>query len=148
MDLRDAEIDKAKRRYAATERLFSAAGVPQVREHDGGAEVEFVAGDASKLAGVGQIPSQFDVVFIRHQNVWHDRLAWRKIYAFALGALGESGLLVITSYFDREHLIALELVKLLGGEVVVSLRNPRTVELDAPGKSADRHLAVIRRRRE
>jgi len=26
------------------------------------------------------------------------------------------------------------------------VKNPRRVELDAPGKSADRHLAVIRRK--
>ena len=34
MDLRHAEIDKARRRYAATERMFAAAGVRQIRRRD------------------------------------------------------------------------------------------------------------------
>lgn len=149
MDLRGQEIEKAKRRYAATEEIFRGAGLPLLRETGdaAAAEVEFFADDATRLVGYKETPAAFDVVFIRHQNVWNDRLAWRKIYAFALGAVEEEGgLMVITSYFDREHLIALELVKMLGGEVLVSVRNPRTVELDAPGKSADRHLAVVRRK--
>jgi SAM-dependent methyltransferase len=146
MDLRDAEIDKAKRRYAATERLFRAAGLPSVRQQDGGAEVEFVAGDASKLAGVGQIPSQFDVVFIRHQNLWHDRPTWQRIYEFALSRIADEGLLIITSYFDREHVLALELLRALDGEVLVSEQNPDSRELPTEGKSIDRHVAAIARR--
>ena len=143
MDLRDAEIDKARRRYAATERLFRAAGVPGIRAQDGGSSIEFVAGDASKLAGYGQIPAQFDVVFIRHQNLWHDRATWQRIYEFALGRIAGDGLLVITSYFDREHLLALDLLRALGGVVLVSERNPDSRELDYPGKSIDRHVAAI-----
>lgn len=143
MDLRDAEIDKARRRYSATERLFSGAGVPPVRVQDGGASIEFVAGDASKLVGVGQIPASFDVVFIRHQNLWHDRPTWQRIYEFALNRIADDGLLVITSYFDREHLLALELVRALGGKVLLSERNPDSRELDYPGKSIDRHVAAI-----
>ena len=145
MDLRDAEVDKAKRRYAATERLFRSAGLPTVgaRSAEGKDAVEFVAGDASKLAGVGQIPAQFDVVFIRHQNLWHDRPTWQRIYEFALNHIADDGLLVITSYFDREHLLALELLKVLGGDILVSERNPKSRELDYPGKSIDRHVAAI-----
>lgn len=145
MDLRDAEIDKARRRYAATERLFRAAGVPPVREQDGGGEVEFVAGDASKLAGVGQIPPAFDVVFIRHQNLWHDRPTWQRIYEFALSRIADGGLLVITSYFDREHVLALELLQALGGVVLASEQNRDSRELGTEGKSIDRHVAAIAR---
>lgn len=145
MDLRDAEIDKAKRRYAATEKLFNAAGVPTIKAQDGGANVEFLAGDATKLAGFGQIPAQFDVVFIRHQNLWHDRPTWQRIYEFALSRIADDGLLVITSYFDREHVLALELIRALGGDVLVSLQNPDSRELSTEGKSIDRHVAAIAR---
>ncbi len=143
MDLRDAEIDKARRRYSATESLFRRAGVPPVRGRDGGASVEFVAGDASKLAGVGQIPANFDVVFIRHQNLWHDRPTWQRIFEFALARIADDGLLLITSYFDREHLLAMALLKALGGRVLVSERNPASRELDCAGKSIDRHVAAV-----
>lgn len=146
IDLRDAEIDKAKRRYAATERLFRGAGVPAIREQDQGSSVEFVAGDASKLVGLSQIPQQFDVVFIRHQNLWHDRPTWQRIYEFALSRIADGGLLVITSYFDREHVLALELIRALGGDVLVSEQNAESRELDTPGKSIDRHVAAIVRK--
>ncbi|MEM7013185.1 MAG: hypothetical protein AAF585_17065, partial [Verrucomicrobiota bacterium] len=115
MDLRDREIDKARRRYSATEQLFRKAGLPGIREEDEGNSVEFVADDATHLVGYGQIPVQFDVVFIRHQNLWHDRDVWQRIYEFALARIEpENGFLMITSYFDREHLMALELLKKLG----------------------------------
>lgn len=147
LDLRDHEIDRARRRYAMTERLFRGLGLPLVAESPDSAspEIEFVADDALHLAGYGQIPSAFDIIFIRHQNVWHDRAIWRKIFSFALDRIEEAGMIVITSYFDREHMIALDLFRQLGGTIVATEANPRREELDYPGKSCDRHLAVIRR---
>ncbi len=144
IDLRDAEIDKAKRRYALTEKIFREAGLPDVREFSENFKgVEFIADDAINLAGYGQIPSQFNVIFIRHQNLWHDRSTWQRIYDFALSRLTDDGILVITSYFDREHFLALELIKMLGGNVLVSERNHFSRELSYPGKSIDRHVAAI-----
>lgn len=147
MDVRDREVETARRRYAATEAAFRRLGVPQLRgETDSdGTGVEFVADDATKLAGYREIPREYDLIFLRHQNVWHDREIWRRIYEFALARLPEHGYLVITSYFDREHLIALDLLKTLGAEVIASLENPRSRALDYPGKSVDRHLAALRR---
>lgn len=142
MDLRDREIDKAKRRYAAAEALFRNAGVPTIRPKEN--TIEFVADDATRLVGYGQIPSQFDVVFMRHQNLWNGLATWRRIYAFALERIAtDGGTLIITSYFDQEHLQALELLRSLGGTVLVSEHNPHSRELDCPGKSVDRHVAAI-----
>lgn len=144
MDLRDHAIDKAKRRYASTEALFRKAGIPGIRQLDEANSVEFVADNAIHLAGYGQIPQEFDVIFIRHQNLWHDRMVWKEIYQFALKQIEpENGLLIITSYFDREHLLALDLLKTLGGEVLFTEANPNTRELSYPGKSIDRHVAAI-----
>lgn len=144
MDLRDREIDKAKRRYSMTEALFQKAGIPGVKETDEQNTVEFVADDATHLVGYGQVPNRFDVIFIRHQNLWHDREVWRKIYEFVINRLDpENGVLFITSYFDREHILALEMIRSLGGKVVFSEQNPNTRELDYPGKSTDRHVAAI-----
>lgn len=146
IDLRDAEIDKAKRRYALTEKIFRNAGLPDVRGLSASSKsVEFIADDAIHLAGYGQIPSQFNVIFIRHQNLWHDRSTWQRIYDFALSRLTDDGILIITSYFDREHDLALELIKMLGGNVLVSERNHLSRELSYPGKSIDRHVAAISR---
>lgn len=146
IDLRDAEVDKAKRRYALTEKIFRKVSLPNVRELSTSAQsVEFIADDAIHLAGYGQIPSQFNVIFIRHQNLWHDRSTWQRIYDFALSRLTDDGILIITSYFDREHYLALELLKMLGGNVLVSERNHLSRELSYPGKSIDRHVAAISR---
>jgi SAM-dependent methyltransferase len=145
MDLRHAEIDKARRRYAATERMFEAAGITKIRRRDEGSDVEFIADDATSLVGYGEIPEHYDVVFIRHQNLWHDRATWLRIFEFSLTRIADNGLLLITSYFDREHLLALELIKSLGGEVLVSERNLSSRELGYPGKSVDRHVAAIAR---
>ena len=144
VDLRDAEIDKAKRRYAATESIFKSAIDPKIVSSGESAQrVEFIADNAVNLSKYGQIPSKFDVVFIRHQNLWHDRATWQKIYDYALNSLSNTGVLIITSYFDREHLLALELIKLLGGKIIATERNERSRQLDYPGKSIDRHVAAI-----
>jgi len=144
MDVRDREVETANRRYEATENVFRKLGVPKLRGDEGEGEAQFIADDATKLGGYREIPREFDLIFLRHQNVWHDRDIWRRIYEFALARLPAHGYLIITSYFDREHLIALDLLKTLGAEVVVSLENPNSRALDYPGKSVDRHLAAFR----
>ena len=40
-------------------------------------------------------------------------------------------------------MLALELIKLLGGNVLVTEKNELSRELDFPGKSIDRHVAAI-----
>jgi hypothetical protein len=144
LDLRAPEIGKGKRRYQATERLFEEAGVPRIRAGgEKGSSIEFVADDAIRLAGYGQIPENFDMIFVRHQNLWFDRAVWQRIYDFALHRVAPEGLLVITSYFDREHLEALAVLRSLGGEVLATCQNPWTRKLDYPGKTVDRHVAAI-----
>jgi hypothetical protein len=55
---------------------------------------------------------------------------------------------VITSYFDVEHRLALRALEALGMEVVSNRRNKASRALkDAPGKSVDRWVAVLRQRR-
>jgi len=143
MDLRSPQIDKAKRRHEGIEKLFQEAGVPRIRPRDESSTIEFFADDATRLLGYGQIPSCFDVAFIRHQNLYHDRAIWHRIFEFALHSLEEDGVLVITSYFDREHLLALEVFRQLGGVILASERNPISRALPVEGMSMDRHVAVI-----
>jgi SAM-dependent methyltransferase len=144
MDVRAREIDTARRRYEMTEKIFRKHGVPALKGES--PEFEFLAGDATRLGGYKQIPDSFDVIFMRHQNVWHDRKIWQRIFEFSLDRLNPDGVLVITSYFDREHLIALDFFRALGADLIVSEKNESSRELDYPGKSVDRHMAVMRRK--
>lgn len=147
MDLRGPQIEKAERRHEAVEKLFQEAGVPQIRPRDESSTIEFFADDATRLVGYGEIPSEYDVVFIRHQNFYHDPAVWRRIFEFALHSTAEDGLLVITSYFDREHLLALNLLRKVGGVVLASERNPTSKPLpNVSGMSVDRHVAAIAKR--
>ncbi|MDB4817412.1 hypothetical protein OAH11_00780, partial [Akkermansiaceae bacterium] len=58
----------------------------------------------------------------------------------------EDGLLVITSYFDKEHELATHALEELGAVQVGSIINPNSRALsDAPGKSVDKHLAVFKK---
>jgi len=140
VDLREREIADAQRRFAG-KRVIESPGGGKVET-----EFEFFADDASRLDGHAELDDEFDLVFLRHQNYWNDRRAWEAIFERALDKTGPDGRLVITSYFDREHELALEAFRRLGGEVERTAFNPETRDLPTPGKSVDRHVAVIRQR--
>ena len=129
-DIRRAELDEAAARARA-------AGL----EH-----TEFLAADCSKLDQALGSSENFDLAFLRHQNFWNDPAAWLKIFDHGLSRLNDDGLLVITSYFDREHALAVKALERAGAELVVSARNDDSIDLSTHGKSVDRHLAVFRRR--
>jgi len=108
-----------------------------------GGTVEFIEGDASALpAGTG--PAVPDVIFIRHQNYWHEPKIWDRIFSRALACLAGDGILACTSYFDREHDLMKSAMHGLGAVRVSDFKNPQSRPLDdAPGKSVDRHLAAF-----
>jgi len=87
-----------------------------------------------------------DLVFVRHQNYWFDGDAWTKLYDQALMKLKQDGVMVITSYFDREHEMARDVLTSLGAVEVAHRFNPdgRVVK-DSPKveKSVDRHISVF-----
>ena len=57
----------------------------------------------------------------------------------------DDGLLVITSYFDKEHQLALEALQGLGADLIETKHNPLARKLQTAGKSVDKHIAVLRR---
>ena len=131
IDIRTREIGEARERWSKLSDNASA---------------EFLVQDASQLAQLKQLDHQFDVAFMRHQNFWNGDTTWTKIYDEALHRLDDDGLLVITSYFDREHRLALEAIQGLGAELVCSERNlDSRIITDAPNKSVDRHIAIFRK---
>jgi hypothetical protein len=131
MDIREREIAWAADRFRD--------------RPDEGIAYEFLVGDASRLHRHRQLPEQHHLVFLRHQNLWNGARAWEEIYHRALEKLAPGGRVVITSYFDREHAQALDALRRQGGEVLVTRRPPGSRKLPTPGKSVDRHLAVLTR---
>ena len=90
------------------------------------AEAEFLVQDCSKLGDLQTLPDDFNIAFMRHQNFWNGDNTWNKIYDEALHRLDENGYLVITSYFDREHQLALDAIQNLGAELVLTERNSQS----------------------
>ncbi len=137
IDLRAREIANAQKRFG------KGRGVKDGR---GRREFEFLNGDATKLKGHSALGDDFDLVFLRHQNYWNDDRTWEEIFDQAIGKLGDDGRLVITSYFDKEHALALRAIQKLGGELIRTESNTESRELNTPGKSVDRHVAIFKRK--
>lgn len=132
IDLRLAEIEEARSRWVP-------ASAP-------GQLLEFRCGDAARVDKMRSLPA-FDFLFIRHQNFWSTVGDWTLLLTHALAVLQPSGVLVITSYFDKEHELASACLRQLGAELLADLPHPASRRLDdAPGKSVDRRLAVFRQK--
>ena len=113
---------------------------------DSNSQFEFINGDATKLDKYRQLSDSFDIIFMRHQNLWNGKRTWEEIYHKALEKLSPSGRLIITSYFDREHEQAIEVIKNQGGQLLVTEANKDSRKLPFNGKSVDRHLAILKRK--
>jgi len=117
----------------------------QARERTSGLDAEFLLQDATQL-GQHKALKDFDLVFLRHQNYWNGTEVWKEIFDTGLAKLNDDGLLVITSYFDKEHQLAIDALTDLGAQLIHTTRNEHSRSLsDAPGKSVDRHLAIFKK---
>ncbi|MES2981079.1 MAG: class I SAM-dependent methyltransferase [Verrucomicrobiota bacterium] len=125
IDLRGDAIQEAARRWKST------AG-----------EIHFMEGNAAMLGRMKTLPD-FDLIFVRHQNYWHEPMVWEGILDEALAAMKPNGYLVCTSYFDLEHDLFKASMRERGAKVLLNVRNPQSRELpDAEGKSVDRWLGI------
>ena len=131
-DIRDRELEEAAAR---------ARAVAGSRD-----QFEFLTENCAKLGRHRELGQDFDVTFLRHQNYWNDKPVWHKIFEQGLEKLKDDGLLVITSYFDREHALALKALERAGAELVITEQNEASRQLTTPGKSVDRHVAVFRKK--
>ncbi len=121
--------------------------IRQARENHAHLPAQFLIEDATQISQHKELGDDFNVVFLRHQNFWHGQDLWKKIFDQGIAKLRPDGMLVITSYFDVEHRLALRALESLGMEVVSNRRNKASRALDdAPGKSVDRWVAVLRQR--
>jgi SAM-dependent methyltransferase len=139
VDIRAREISDARRRFGG-KRKDEKTGARR--------EAEFLVDDATRLdrhrlLGDG---ASFDVVLLRHQNYWDGNRTWEEIFDQALHQLDPDGRLIITSYSDQEHGLALDAIERLGGEVTANERNGESREIPQfPGQSVDRHVAAFRK---
>jgi len=128
IDLRGDAIREAAQRWRST---------------DG--EIHFMEGNAAMLGRMKTLP-EFDLIFIRHQNYWHEPMVWEGIMDEAIAAIKPTGFLVCTSYFDLEHDLFMASMRVREVEMLLNVRNPRSRELpDAEGKSVDRWLGIWRK---
>ena len=125
-DIRRPEIQQAQQRWKPLR----------------GADTRFLVQDGSKLKDVKAM-SKADIAFIRHQNYWNGPAVWRQLFEQTVSHLRDEGILIITSYFDREHQLAKQELAQQGLTLLSELRsqNSRPTK-DAPGKSTDRWLAL------
>jgi hypothetical protein len=131
LDIRAAEIDQANSRWK--------------KSLERKTEADFIVHRGDKLLDLAEAGTP-DIAFLRHQNFWNDKPVWTRIFDQALQRLNEDGHLVITSYFNKEHELAVEALTKLGAIQVGSIENDHSRALsDAPGKSVDKHLAIFRK---
>ena len=134
IDIRSAELDEATARWS-----HKQSGPSQL-------QTEFITCDGAHLNLLREIPSPPHLAFFRHQNFWNGPRLWTSLYDQALERLSPQGIVIITSYFDKEHLLALKAFETLGAHLLATAQNPNSHPIPAtPGKSADRHLAVFSR---
>ncbi|MEM7395147.1 MAG: hypothetical protein AAF492_22675 [Verrucomicrobiota bacterium] len=140
-DIRDQDLVKARNRCEAAVKWFE-----QQKWSPPWLDFDFRKIDASKPLPEGLLATPQDVVFVRHQNTWHGAAIWTRIFENAFNAMTENGYLIITSYFDKEHQQAMELIRGLGGRILATLENPRSRPMRTKDKSVDRHVAIFANR--
>ena len=128
VDIRERELMEARHRWKSTPL----------------SNISFVQQDASRLSEIRSLPKGVDLVLMRHQNFWNSAETWMRIYDSALQQLSAKGKLIITSYFDLEHLQAVHAISSLGATLLHTFQNPHSRVLSTnPRKSVDRHIAVF-----
>lgn len=125
IDLRGEAIEEASRRWKSTT-----------------CEIHFMEGNAAMVGRMKSLP-EFDLIFLRHQNYWHEPMVWEGILDEAMSAMKPNGYLVCTSYFDLEHNLFMASMRERGANLLVNVRNHQSrLLLDAEGKSVDRWLGI------
>ena len=125
IDLRGDAIEEACRRWKSTT-----------------CEIHFLEGNAAMVGRMKTLP-EFDLIFLRHQNYWHEPMVWEGILDEAISAMKPNGYLVCTSYFDLEHDLFMASMRERGANLLINVRNHQSrLLLDAEGKSVDRWLGI------
>lgn len=131
LDRRERELNEATRRWC-----------PQKSNDD---DIEFRQANLALHLTWHQLPPAH-AIMIRHQNFYDDPRVWDRILNRAISQLLPGGILILTSYFDQEHLLALASLQSIQTTVLWNARHLQSRLLDARlQKSVDRHLAIVTR---
>lgn len=109
---------------------------------------EFIVGDATNLDQYSSIPTQVDVVVIRHQQISHNKNLWQEIFQQALRHVTPEGIILITSFSDIENEMLVETLQTLNCEMIINERNPYAKPTTTEGLSIDRNITIVRSRTE
>ncbi len=132
VDLRHREIEMAQTRWTNLGEKSDA---------------QFLNFDATKLNEHQSLQDKNDIAFFRHQNFWNGPKIWREIFENSIDTVKEDGLIMITSYFDKEHELAVKELTDQGLELVSDIKNEQSrLILPSCEKSVDRHLAIFKKR--
>lgn len=142
IDLRENALVRARRRAHSTAAFFKR-GNGELGEHSLPFRFRFSATDATKLDQLPPFAERFDLVVSRHQNAYQGLDIWANIFAQAVDRLKPDGLLLVTSYYDKEHHIALDTIRACGAKLLISLRNPNSRQMTYEGQTLDRHVALF-----
>lgn len=105
---------------------------------------EFIVGDATDLSKYPQVPQKADVVVIRHQQISDNEQLWTKIFRQALERVTSEGIVLITSFSDVEHEMALQALQKLPCDVVITQTNPYAKPSNQKEVSLDRNIAIVK----
>lgn len=111
--------------------------------------VKCLVGDCQDLSTLA-LPDTADFILIRHQFIGKDRDdktdVWGKIFTSALSKLAPQGRLLITSFSQEEHDLALERLKTVeGARVLCEEKNPHSIPLhDTRPIAGDNFVIVLR----
>lgn len=139
IDLRENALVRARRNAHSTRTFFQRG----LKDEHVPFRFRFPNTDATKLDQLPLFADPFDLIISRHQNCYQGLDLWSKIFAQALGRLKPTGLLLMTSYYDKEHHIALEAMRALGARLLISLTNPNSRQMTHEGQTLDRHVALF-----
>jgi len=127
--------------------------LPRNRENN----FKFIIGDASNLENIKEVPQSADVVFIRHQqmtqpnynkeNIIEDDL-WKKIINEGIKKLDTEGILIITSYTDKEHEFLIDYLKTLNRNIKIISEGENGFSEQLGNGGIDKYYVLIRLQKE
>lgn len=114
----------------------------------------FITGDATRLDQYPEIPSQVDVVIIRHQQLvgspdqsqYEAIRTWKEIINQGLKKLNSNGMMIITSHDEYQNDFAKRILEQMECEIVLDQDNPYAREKESRYSVMDDHYVLIIRK--
>jgi len=141
IDLDEKAIDDAKRRYSYYEGQVSQ-GSTQIPGFT------FFCGDATDLSTFPEIPTQVDILVLRHQQISSNAEVWKRMLVGGIDKIAQGGVTLITSYSEVEHNMMVRLVQglnLRGVEIVKNEKNSNSTSLSYEKISRDNFVLVLKK---